>query len=321
MASQCSTGKDTSSQNQPPSCENKRSLSNKPLEFPTYDPSRRYTPKFPSRSTPNPTYTSSPDTPNPNLESPLKEELRDVTPEELVFHVPNNEVNQLFRHTHAYLKSIGQILAIYQIPRAQSSQRRTRPYEEGGFGPPKPPEKNTTGATPTSPRPNFRFIATMVANRPWLAADAVTVPEAQHPLPKHPQKLLTKFDPGNDITPEDHIKQFMLSLRLSDVQHEYVVYILFPYAFVGQASTWFFSLAPGSIASWKQFETAFISQFGDYKTSRMMVLELSRMRRDKKDGIKDFNQRFINHLNHIPKKPTESIQVEFYTATLPPSVA
>ena len=52
-----------------------------------------------------------------------------------------------------------------------------------------------------------------------------------------------------------------------------------------------------------------------------MVLELSRMRCDKKDRIKDFNQRFINHLNHIPEKPTESIQVEFYIATLPPSVA
>jgi hypothetical protein len=53
----------------------------------------------------------------------------------------------------------------------------------------------------------------------------------------------------------------------------------------------------------------------------MMILELSRMRCDKKDRIKDFNQRFINHLNRIPEKPAKSIQVEFYTAALPPSVA
>ena len=71
----------------------------------------------------------------------------------------------------------------------------------------------------------------------------------------------------------------------------------------------------------QQFETAFISQFGDDKTSGMMVLELSRMICDKKARIKDFNQRFINHLNCIPDKPAESIQVEFYTAALPPSVA
>lgn len=161
----------------------------------------------------------------------------------------------------------------------------------------------------------------MAVNRPWLATDAIAVPRAQHPLPKHPEKLLRKFDPDNDITPEDHIKQFMLSLRLLEVQHEDVVCILFLYTFVGQASTWFFSLDPGSIASWQQFEVVFISQFGDDKTSGMMVLELSRMRCDKKDRIKDFNQRFISHLNRIPEKPAESIQVEFYTAALPPSVA
>ena len=42
--------------------------------------------------------------------------------------IPNNEVNQLRRHTRAYLQSIGQILVIYQIPRAHSSHRRTQPY-------------------------------------------------------------------------------------------------------------------------------------------------------------------------------------------------
>jgi hypothetical protein len=149
----------------------------------------------------------------------------------------------------------------------------------------------------------------MAANRPWLAMGVVVVPGAQHPLPKHPERLLPKFDPNNDIIPEDHIKQFMLSLRLLDVQHEYVVCRLFPYSFVGQASTWFFSLAARFIASWKQFETAFISQFGDDKTSRMMVLELSRMRCDKKDRLKDFNKIYINHLNRIPEKSAESIQV------------
>ena len=90
----------------------------------------------------------------------------------------------------------------------------------------------------------------MAANRPWLVVDAVAVPRAQHPLPKHTEKLLAKFDPDNDITPEDHIKQFILSLRLLDVQHEDVICRLFPYTFVGQASTRFFSLALGSIAPW-----------------------------------------------------------------------
>ncbi|CAF4166785.1 unnamed protein product [Adineta steineri] len=248
------------------------------------------------------------------MESPSNEELHGVTPEDPLFLVPNNEVNQLRRHTRAYLKSISQIPTIYQIPRARSSQRRTRPYdenetlattiddlildtiskirdliatiehqgetgfpnfldlpegdsnfqdfpeaEEGGSGPPEPPENNTTCASPTSPIPNFKFIATMAANIPWLATDSVAVLRAQHPLPKHLENFLPKFDPDNDISPENRIKQFMLSLRLLVVQHEDVVCILFPYTFVGHASTWFFSLAPGSISSWQQFKTAFIS--------------------------------------------------------------
>ena len=95
MASQRSTGKDISRQNQPRLHETKRSLSNKTLVFPTYDLSGRYTQKFPSRSTPDPIYTSSPDTPNPNTKSPSDEEIHGVTPEDPMFLVPNNDVNQL----------------------------------------------------------------------------------------------------------------------------------------------------------------------------------------------------------------------------------
>ena len=77
----------------------------------------------------------------------------------------------------------------------------------------------------------------MEANRLWLAANFIAVPNAQHPLPKHPKKPLPKFDPDNDVTPEDHIKQLMLSLRLMDVQHKDVVCSLFPYTFIGKACT------------------------------------------------------------------------------------
>ena len=109
--------------------------------------------------------------------------------------------------------------------------------EAGGFGPLEPPKTNPPCINPSSPRPNFNFLVNMVANRPWLAADAIPVPGAQHPLPKHPEKILPKFDRDNDVTLEDHIKQFMISLRLMDVQHEYVVFKLFPYTFVGRSST------------------------------------------------------------------------------------
>ena len=123
------------------------------------------------------------------------------------------------------------------------------------------------------------------------------VPGAQHPLPKHPEKILPKFDLENDVLPEDDIKHFILSLRLMNVDHEDVVCRLFPYTLVGKASMWFFSLATRSITSWKQFETTFMTQFGDDKTSRILFLDLSRIKINKNEKIKYFNQRFITLLN------------------------
>jgi hypothetical protein len=74
----------------------------------------------------------------------------------------------------------------------------------------------------------------MATNQPWLVVYAIAVPGNQHPLPKHPKKLLPKFDPDSDVSPEDYIKQFMFSLRLMDVEHEDVVFRLFPYTLVGK---------------------------------------------------------------------------------------
>lgn len=59
----------------------------------------------------------------------------------------------------------------------------------------------------------------MKANQPWLVSNSIFVPSAQHPLPKHPKTIIPRFDPDNDVLPEDHIKQFMLSLILLNVEH------------------------------------------------------------------------------------------------------
>jgi hypothetical protein len=77
--------------------------------------------------------------------------------------------------------------------------------------------------------------------RTWLDQDVIVVPGAQHPLPKHPEKWLPKFDPDSKQIVEDHIKKFMLAIRLCNVKHEDVVCRLFPYTFEGNASMWYFA--------------------------------------------------------------------------------
>ena len=75
MASKCNTGKNMSGPHQPPSLEVKDSL-----DIPTFEFSRSYPLEIPSQSTPDPTYTSSPDTLDPHQDSSLNEDLRGVTP-------------------------------------------------------------------------------------------------------------------------------------------------------------------------------------------------------------------------------------------------
>jgi hypothetical protein len=45
-----------------------------------------------------------------------------------LYLIPKTKVNQLCHHTRAYLKFLGRIPIIYQIPRSQFYQRRTQPY-------------------------------------------------------------------------------------------------------------------------------------------------------------------------------------------------
>jgi hypothetical protein len=59
--------------------------------------------------------------------------------------------------------------------------------------------------------------------QPWLAQDALHIPGQFHHLPKHPERLLPKYDPDTSGLPEDHIKKFMLAIRLLNVQYEDVV--------------------------------------------------------------------------------------------------
>jgi hypothetical protein len=197
--------------------------------------------------------------------------------------------------------------------------------QESGSIPPQPPDTNTPTTYIPYPQPNFIpnlvLRGSMVANRPWITIDALTIAGASNALPKSPKKLFPKFDPNKDVLPEDHIKKFILSLRLMHVQYEDVVCRLFPYTFQGKESTWFFSLALRSITSWKQFEAAFMTQFRDDETLGTLFLELSWIKINKKEKIKEFNKRFTNLLNKIPDKPVEVVKIEFYTVAFSSPIA
>jgi ribonuclease HI len=195
-------------------------------------------------------------------------------------------------------------------PSSPSSSGGDSSSDEG-----KPPSRPST---PNSPMENQNNPA-----RPWLDQDVVAVPGAQHPLPKHPEKWLPKFDPDSKQIAEDHIKKFMLAIRLRNVEHEDVVCRLFPYTFEGNASTWYFAQQPHTIVSWEKFESCFLEKFGDGKPPEVLVMDLSNLKMNAKEKVKDFNQRFLTLKNRIPadSMPAESLVIAYYTKALHQSIA
>ena len=94
---------------------------------------------------------------------------------------------------------------------------------------------------------------------------------------------------------------------------------LFPLTFEGKVSTWYFSLVQGSITNWVELNKAFLVKFGEDKTPPLLALELSQIKMEPKERIKDFNQRFLALKNKIPvtSQPLEDIIIENYTSALP----
>jgi hypothetical protein len=204
----------------------------------------------------------------------------------------------------------------------------------GGSGippspPPSPPSSSgenssDEGSSPSQPStPPTPMANQNNPSRPWLDQDAVEVPGAQHPLPKHPEKWLPKFNPESKQIAEDHIKNFLLAIRLHNVKHEDVICRLFPYTFEGNASTWYFSQQHHTIVSWEKFESCILEKFGDDKSPEVLVMEISSLRMNPKDKIKDFNQIFLTHTNRIPtdSMPAENLIIAYYTKALHQSIA
>jgi hypothetical protein len=141
--------------------------------------------------------------------------------------------------------------------------------------------------------------------------------------PNIQKKLLPKFDPETFGLPEDHIKKFILAIRLMNVQHEDVVCSIFPYTFENSTSTWYFNLRVGSITSWTKFQKDFFEKFVEETTIGALMVELFASTMSSKEKVKDFNQRFTTILNKFqPKaKPAQELQIEVYTNALPTSIS
>ena len=97
-----------------------------------------------------------------------------------------------------------------------------------------------------------------------------------------------------------------------------MVCILFPHTLKGKASSWYFFVPANSITDWKTFEIMFRRKYAVQKTHAALLKELCSLKKERKERVHNFTQRFASYLNNFiaANKPSENSLIEYYTSAL-----
>ena len=114
----------------------------------------------------------------------------------------------------------------------------------------------------------------------------------------------------------------MLSINLNGVVSEDAVVRIFPYTLQGTVGSWYFSLPSRSITSWDIFQEQFLTKFRDDRSTATLINDLSSLRAESREPIKDFSLRF-KILRKIPSasQPSEEVRSEWYITALPSNLS
>ena len=133
--------------------------------------------------------------------------------------------------------------------------------------------------------------------------------------------MLTKFEPSEGILVNDNLQSFYLAVEgLRAGEHEDVVCRLFPHTLKGAATSWYFSLPTNSITDWDTFERIFRSKYAVQKTHAALMKWLCALKKERKEKVHNFTQRFVAYLKKFTAadKPSEKVLIEYYTSALGP---
>ena len=133
-------------------------------------------------------------------------------------------------------------------------------------------------------------------------------------LPRDFEKMLPKFYPSENILVDDHLQRFYMAIEgLRAREHEDVVYILFPHTLKGVAASWYFALPTKSIPDWDTFERIFRSKYASQKTHAALMKGLCALKKERKEKVHSFTQRFVAYLKNFSAadKPSDKVLIEY----------
>ena len=106
-------------------------------------------------------------------------------------------------------------------------------------------------------------------------------------------------------------------------EHEDVVCRLFPHTLKGAAASWYFGFPANSIPDWDTFERIFRSKYATQKTHAALMKGLCTLKKERKEKVHSFTQRFAAYLKNFSEmdRPSDKVLIEYYTSALGPDLA
>ena len=128
--------------------------------------------------------------------------------------------------------------------------------------------------------------------------------------------MLPNFDPSEKILVDDHLQSFYLAIEGPRArEYEDVVYRLFPHTLKGAAASWYFALPANSITNWDTFERIFRSKYAIQKTHAALIKGLCALKKERKEKVHSFTQRFATYINNFSAtdRPSNKVLIEYCT--------
>ena len=123
---------------------------------------------------------------------------------------------------------------------------------------------------------------------------------------------------------DDHLQSFYFAIEgLRAGEYEDVLCRIFPHTLKGAAGSWYFGFPANSIPYWDTFERIFRSKYATQKTHAALMKGLCALKKERKEKVHSFTQRFAAYLKNFSEadKPSDKVLIEYYTSALGPELA